>query len=274
MKLKLDAKHQVAALGLSLKGRFAIRFVGDGTRALVGGLMSFGRSYGQLILPDDPEISRGHGVIFEDAGRLFLQDDANVTNSTRINGKAITPGKPALVPMGATIEIGQYAFVVEPVPVPGVAVTPAFPPLPSDDIVPDGLAPTPALGASLSVPPVRRSRASLGLVIVLLVCFGYGYYLTQDAGSLFPNRQPAAQVTTPSQAPPAPRLVEPTQISEPTPAPMHEPALAPSPSPSAVKARQLPRATKPKPVRKTASQVNERRLPKTLPPKKPPQKRK
>lgn len=253
MRINLDSNHQAAALALPPSGRFALRHQGEGKiLVFVGGLMSFGRSYGQLVLPDDVEISRSHGVIFEDAGRLFLQDDANVTNPTLIDGQAASPGKPMQVEHGATIAIGLYLFKVEAAPQAG-----------RGRAVKDSETPA----QELSHPPgdEPKNARALALFMIMLALIGYcGYTMTYESRPLLPmDRVPATQPVPISTPLPMPIS---TPASTPLPTPIPTPISMPAPTPIST---PVPTPVQNKVKRKSASEG----MPRKLPPKKKPRRR-
>ncbi len=254
MKLKIDTNHQTAAVALPPAGRFTLRHRNESeTLVFVGGLMSFGRSYGQLVMPDDPEISRSHGVIFEDSGRLFLQDDANVANPTMVDGKPAPPGKPVQVELGATVAIGLYVFKVEAAPLAhgGRAVR--------EDATRD---------SRPSAAP-KGARAALLLMAALALIGYYGYTITYGSGSSLPERLPATRPAP--RPPPQPALELP---SEPAPGLEPEPVAETVFEPEAMPETALEPASEPEPEVESAPQATPKPKPARSPTKKKKMKRK
>ncbi|MCM2282514.1 MAG: hypothetical protein NDI61_11790, partial [Bdellovibrionaceae bacterium] len=235
-----------------------------------------------------------------DGGRLFLQDDANVPNPTLINSEAAPPGKPVLVPMGATIQIGQSVFVVEPALAGSASSSYLSRKAPNAEapVVTESVAQAtdqasspvvPARGRAIKEPSssyaeaaaaVKR-RSRLPAAVGWMVALGVGYWLLNNKSVELPqlNRLPANQ----NLAIPAPTPVPtPIPTPEPTPQPQATPDfVAPTPEPMPEPTPELKKRQKKqnqnqnkKKDRKAASESDEeKRIPRTLPPKKPPRRR-
>lgn len=71
-----------------------------------------GRQRGDIIISDDPEVSRSHCRIMQRNGLLYLVDE-NSKNGTCCRGRWITPGEEVPIQSGDIIQIGRYNYKAE-----------------------------------------------------------------------------------------------------------------------------------------------------------------
>lgn len=80
----------------------------------------------QIVLSNDPLISRVHATVWVEKGSLYARDEESA-NGTFVNGQRIAPGQPSLLRAGDELRVGDTLFFVA---APREATVPAFAPEP------------------------------------------------------------------------------------------------------------------------------------------------
>ena len=83
-----------------------------GTVTLKKARTVIGREFGDIILPEDLNVSRIHFVLVAEGGGLYLED-LRSSNGTLLNGVKIPPGRRYLLSSGDVITAGDSAIKVE-----------------------------------------------------------------------------------------------------------------------------------------------------------------
>ena len=78
-------------------------------RAPLQGVVSIGRHGTDIVIRDDPEVSRTHCRIELREGALYLED-AGSMNGTMYENRRIPQGQPTLIAAGGRVKIGRYTY--------------------------------------------------------------------------------------------------------------------------------------------------------------------
>lgn len=134
------------------------------------------QSGNDLVLADDPMVSKRHAHLGVAHGRLTLRDDGS-TNGTRVRESVVPPGSPWALEDGDTVTLGRTRITVRVQGDPATVPAPGVAPAPAPDYDPIA-APVPA--AAPVLPTAFRLIAGDGEVFALASRMMVGRALTDD----------------------------------------------------------------------------------------------
>lgn len=78
-------------------------------RAALDGPITVGRRDADIVIEDDPEVSRTHCTFEYRGNSLYLEDDG-ARNGTVYEGRRLVPGQKAMISAGGRVKIGRYTY--------------------------------------------------------------------------------------------------------------------------------------------------------------------